>query len=57
MYVAVLGLLVRKGAYNMGKDIKGKELGVGLSQEKNGLYSARFVDRFGKRQHKRFKKL
>lgn len=41
----------------MGKDIKGKELGVGLSQEKNGLYSARFVDRFGKRQHKRFKKL
>ena len=41
----------------MGKDLKGKELGVGISQEKNGLYSARFVDRFGKRQHKRFKKL
>lgn len=41
----------------MGKDLKGKELGVGISQEKSGLYSARFVDRFGKRKHKRFKKL
>ena len=41
----------------MGKDLKGKELGVGISQEKSGLYSARFVDKFGKRKHKRFKKL
>lgn len=41
----------------MGKDLKGRELGVGISQEKTGMYSARFVDRFGKRQHKRFKKL
>lgn len=41
----------------MGKDLKGKELGVGISQESTGLYSARFVDRFGKRKHKRFKKL
>ena len=40
----------------MGKDLKGKELGKGLSQEKSGLYMARFVDRFGKRQSKRFKK-
>ncbi len=31
----------------MGKDLKGKELGVGISQESTGLYSARFVDRFG----------
>lgn len=41
----------------MGKDLKGKELGVGIIQEKTGLYSARYVDRFGKRKHKRFKKL
>ena len=41
----------------MGKDLKGKELGVGISQQKNGLYSARFVDKFGKRRQKRFKKL
>ena len=41
----------------MGKDLKGKELGKGISQESTGLYSARFVDRFGKRRHKRFKKL
>ena len=33
----------------MGKDLKGKELGKGISQESTGLYSARFVDRFGKR--------
>ncbi len=41
----------------MGKDLKGKELGKNLSQEKSGLYVARFVDRLGKRQSKRFKKL
>ena len=41
----------------MGKDLKGKELGEGITQESTGLYSARFVDRFGKRRHKRFKKL
>ena len=41
----------------MGKDLKGKELGKGIPQESTGLYSARFVDRFGKRRHKRFKKL
>ena len=28
----------------MGKDLKGKELGKGLSQRKDGLYSARFVN-------------
>ena len=44
-------------SWNMGKDLKGKELGKGISQESTGLYSARFVDRFGKRKHKRFKKL
>lgn len=41
----------------MGKDLKGKQLGKGLAQEKSGYYLARFVDRFGKRQSKRFKKL
>lgn len=41
----------------MGKDLKGKELGKNISQEKTGYYVARFVDRYGKRQSKRFKKL
>lgn len=41
----------------MGKDLKGKELGVGIVQQKDGLYMARFVDRLGKRRTKRFKKL
>ena len=34
----------------MGKDLKGKELGKGLSQRKDGTYMARFVDRYGKRK-------
>ena len=34
----------------MGKSLKGKELGKGISQRKDGLYQARFTDRFGKRR-------
>lgn len=34
----------------MGKDIKGKELGVGLNQRKDGTYQARYTDRWGKRK-------
>lgn len=34
----------------MGKDLKGKELGKGLSQRKDGVYSGRYVDRFGNRK-------
>lgn len=41
----------------MGKDLNGKELGKGLRQDDNKNYVARFVDKFGKRQSKRFKKL
>lgn len=33
----------------MGKSLKGKELGTGISQRRDGLYQARFVNRFGKR--------
>lgn len=33
----------------MGKDLKGKELGVGISQRKDGRYVGRFTDRFGAR--------
>jgi hypothetical protein len=41
----------------MGKDLKGKEIGDGIYQQKNGTYCARFVDKFGKRKSKRSKKL
>lgn len=41
----------------MGKDLKGKELGVGISQRKDGLYTARITDNTGKRIQKYFKKL
>lgn len=41
----------------MGKDLRGKELGVGIVQQANGLYTARFTDKFGNRKTKRFKKL
>lgn len=34
----------------MGKDLKGKELGIGISQRKDGIYQARFNDRWGKRK-------
>ena len=33
----------------MGKDLKGKELGTGISQRPDGNYMARFVDRYKKR--------
>ena len=33
----------------MGKDLKGKELGVGIVQQTDGLYVARFTDRYGNR--------
>lgn len=34
----------------MGKDLKGKELGSGISQRKNGSYCGRYVDRYGVRK-------
>ena len=40
----------------MGKDLKGKELGVGLNQRKDGRYQARFTDKNGKRREKNFQK-
>lgn len=40
----------QKGLMDMGKPLKGKELGKGISQRKDGLYQGRFANRFGKRQ-------
>ena len=34
----------------MGKSLRGKECGKGICQRKDGLYSARFVTKTGKRQ-------
>lgn len=36
----------------MGKDLKGKELGAGFSQRKDGSYQGRFKNRFGKYEYK-----
>lgn len=41
----------------MGKDLKGKELGIGLNQRKDGRYQARFTKKSGKRSEKNFSKL
>lgn len=41
----------------MGKDLKGKELGVGICQIKNGKYVARLTDNNGKRIKRVFNKL
>lgn len=40
----------------MGKDLKGKELGEGVLQRKNGKYYARYTDSRGKRCEKYFDK-
>lgn len=45
-----------KGVY-MGKDLKGKELGIGLNQRKDGRYQARFTKRNGSRAEKNFNKI
>ena len=34
----------------MGKSLKGKELGKGITQRKDGIYQRRFVNRFGERR-------
>ena len=41
----------------MGKDLKGRDLGVGIYQHQDGLYSARYTNKLGKRKEKYFKKL
>lgn len=41
----------------MGKSLKGKELGIGITQRKDGRYSAKFKSRAGKRIEKYFDKL
>ncbi|MBD5116100.1 MAG: tyrosine-type recombinase/integrase [Ruminococcaceae bacterium] len=41
----------------MGKDLKGKNLGEGISQRKDGKYTARYTGRNGKRFEKHFDKV
>lgn len=41
----------------MGKDLKGKQLGTGLNQRKDGRYRARFTTNTGGRIEKNFTKL
>lgn len=41
----------------MGMNLKGKEIGKGICQKKNGSFVARFVERSGKRHTKIFKTL
>ena len=47
--VSLSKLQLRKEA-QMGKSLNGKELGKGISQRKDGLYQARFLNRFGKKE-------
>lgn len=37
----------------MGKDLKGRPLGIGLSQRKDGRYQARFTSKRGVRVEKK----
>ena len=36
---------------NLGKGLNGTELGAGISQRKDGIYCARYVNRLGKRKY------
>lgn len=49
-------VFLKKGVY-MGKDLKGKELGVGLNQRKDKRYQARFTKQNGQRIEKNFQKV
>ena len=42
--------LVRRKEHMMGKNLKGKEIGKGIYQRKDGTYHARFEDKTGKSQ-------
>ena len=41
----------------MGKNLKGKECGKGIYQRKDGRFSARYIDKAGKRHEKYFQTL
>ena len=41
----------------MGKNLKGKDCGKGIYQRKDGLYSARYYAKNGKRKEKYFETL
>lgn len=58
LYQTLFAIEWQKGVVLMGKDLKGKELGVGICQRKDGLYTARFVSKgTGKSIQKYFSKL
>lgn len=41
----------------MGKDLGGKELGIGISQREDGLYVGRYTNKYGKRVQRVLPKL
>ena len=43
MIVALGSFLISGKKFRMGKNLKGKEIGKGICQRKDGLYTARFV--------------
>ena len=55
-YSVAVCVLFRTGGkeFILRKNLKGKDCGKGIYQRKDGLYSARFVDKTGKRHEKYF---
>ena len=49
MIVALGSFLISGKEFRMGKNLKGKEIGKGLCQRKDGIYTARFVGKTGKK--------
>ena len=51
-FLCCIGLIRKE--LNMGKDLRNREIGKGISQRKDGKYSARFVNKGGKRVERYF---
>lgn len=57
-YIKLFCFTQQKGVGFMGRDLRGRELGVGISQRKDGLYTARFISKqTGKNIQQYFPKL
>ena len=46
--------LKQKRSPELGNSLKGRDCGNGIYQRKDGLFSARYYDKFGKRKEKYF---
>lgn len=46
----VYSISIERKVIEMGKDLKGKDLGKGITQRQDGRYFARYIDKYGRRK-------